>query len=606
MSLVDGPAHIESSPTSTGSPAGLGLTDLPTGEDALGIEPYADALTDFVLGCPTPMTIAVQGDWGSGKTSTLQMVEQRLRDRGGAICVEFNTWQYSQFDLGPDLVAHLVQSIIDQVDPDDAGEERSRASEFLTVLKAAGTGAMDAALASAASKMGGDVGRAAYDGAKRGFFKRTQGEAAPIDVVAALVGLRSAFQVLVERRMARSGAARVVIFIDDLDRLPPARSIEVMEGLKTLLDCTGCVFVLAIDFDIVLRGVRQKYDADLPEEKARAYFDKMIQLPFQMPTASYTIERLLTADLERLGVTGGDMALMTRLVKTSIGTNPRALKRLLNTFSLLRRLTRPDTTDGADPSSADLRLFALLALQVGYPILHESVALTPAPGLAALLAEVREAAASEDPERVAGWTGTQTPGRLVAFIDALERTLGGSGRDESLGEALTLTRITAVQRTSPPVGRVSAATEMDLEDRERRLTSYGIDSSLVSWAGGLERTLGQRLEQEGLPFAAAEMAKGTMWAWYATPPSASGRRRTFCEVYFTKQGTLNLYFGQAWSADETDPVAVEAAGLAAAHGWQFKVGASGNRLRLYGLGANDPVEHLVELLLTCHRRATDH
>ena len=46
------------------------IQDIPLGEfsvetkDALGVSPYVDALADFILTCATPMTIAVQGDWG--------------------------------------------------------------------------------------------------------------------------------------------------------------------------------------------------------------------------------------------------------------------------------------------------------------------------------------------------------------------------------------------------------------------------------------------------------------------------------------------------------------------------------------------------------------
>ena len=37
---------------------------------------------------------------------------------------------------------------------------------------------------------------------------------------------------------------RVVIFVDDLDRLQPQKAVEVLEVLKVFLDCENCVFVL--------------------------------------------------------------------------------------------------------------------------------------------------------------------------------------------------------------------------------------------------------------------------------------------------------------------------------------------------------------------------
>ncbi len=37
--------------------------------DGLGMNNYADALASFIQSAQTPMTIALQGEWGSGKTS---------------------------------------------------------------------------------------------------------------------------------------------------------------------------------------------------------------------------------------------------------------------------------------------------------------------------------------------------------------------------------------------------------------------------------------------------------------------------------------------------------------------------------------------------------
>ena len=50
-----------------------GFTDKPTStlnEDAFGVQQYITGLNDFIMECYTPMTIAIQGDWGNGKTTT--------------------------------------------------------------------------------------------------------------------------------------------------------------------------------------------------------------------------------------------------------------------------------------------------------------------------------------------------------------------------------------------------------------------------------------------------------------------------------------------------------------------------------------------------------
>lgn len=51
------------------------------------------------------------------------------------------------------------------------------------------------------------------------------------------------------------------------------------------MDKEGCVYVLAVDTEVVKQGIVQKYGLD--EEKSQAFFDKLIQLPFSMPVSYY-------------------------------------------------------------------------------------------------------------------------------------------------------------------------------------------------------------------------------------------------------------------------------------------------------------------------------
>jgi predicted KAP-like P-loop ATPase len=53
---------------------------------------YVDVLTDFIRTCDTPMTIAIQGDWGTGKTSMMNMIQEKLDNKVKSVM--FNTWQY--------------------------------------------------------------------------------------------------------------------------------------------------------------------------------------------------------------------------------------------------------------------------------------------------------------------------------------------------------------------------------------------------------------------------------------------------------------------------------------------------------------------------------
>lgn len=80
--------------------AGSGLTDTEAEEDLLEISEYVKACAGFIMNCRTPMSIAIQGGWGTGKSSFMHLVEKELEDLKSpqmeAVSVRFNTWQYSR------------------------------------------------------------------------------------------------------------------------------------------------------------------------------------------------------------------------------------------------------------------------------------------------------------------------------------------------------------------------------------------------------------------------------------------------------------------------------------------------------------------------------
>ena len=172
---------------------------------------------------------------------------------------------------------------------------------------------------------------------------------------------------LEERNIDRE-KGRIVIFIDDLDRLNPGKAVELLEVLKLFLDCKHCVFVLAIDYDVVCRGVEIKYgsladDKTASAEKGKSFFDKIIQVPFKMPIARYNIQKYVTNCFKQIGITfanENEANIYIDLIKRSIGTNPRSMKRLFNAFQLLLKIVPKEKIAKSQDQQL---LFAILCLQ---------------------------------------------------------------------------------------------------------------------------------------------------------------------------------------------------------------------------------------------------
>ena len=103
------------------------FSDSPTHDDKFSIENYINGLSNFITECETPLTIAIQGDWGTGKTSIMYQVEKRLNPEKQDKKIQtifFNTWQYSQFDMGNNLAVALITDLISELNVEDSKKKQ--------------------------------------------------------------------------------------------------------------------------------------------------------------------------------------------------------------------------------------------------------------------------------------------------------------------------------------------------------------------------------------------------------------------------------------------------------------------------------------------------
>lgn len=338
-----------------------GFTDKPLSgrsEDIFDVEKYIKGLSSFILECDTPMTVAVQGDWGSGKTSFMMLIREALEDK--VLPVWFNTWQFSQFNLGDRLPLLLLSRLIDSLDL-----KGIQADSIKSSLRTLGGVLFRVGLSAASTVTGLDVAGAAEEAISSG----------EEDITEAISTLKDRFQECVKKALEEQNKKgkkkdRVVFFVDDLDRLEPARAVELLEVLKLFLDCDQCVFLLAIDYSVVSQGIRQKYGESLGMDKGRSFFDKIIQVPFKMPVAHYDIEKFVRAAMEQMNLPVADATPYVSLIRTSIGYNPRGIKRLLNAFLLLQRI---HSGERLDQDHEKRLLFAVLCLQLSYEEVYNFV-----------------------------------------------------------------------------------------------------------------------------------------------------------------------------------------------------------------------------------------
>jgi len=341
-----------------------GFTDKPAekiGNDIFGLERYISGLSSFILECNTPMTIAIQGDWGSGKTSMMNMIKENLGEK--TVPVWFNTWQFSQFNMGDQLALSLMSNLIESFDV--RNEKSEGIKKKLNLLASM---AKNVAIVATDTFVGGKMADAV-----EGTMERLSGNQNNTNLAKEISNIKEQFQDCVNSSLTEHQKERIVIFVDDLDRLQPSKAVELLEVLKLFLDCDHCVFVLAIDYEVVSQGVKEKFGTLIGDEKGRSFFDKIIQVPFKMPVAQYDVFRYVTEMLFNIGIdcSEEEAGVYVSIIQSSIGCNPRSMKRLFNAYLLLTKVANQEILDSEWKKKV---LFGVLCLQLSFEKVYNYIA----------------------------------------------------------------------------------------------------------------------------------------------------------------------------------------------------------------------------------------
>ena len=215
--------------------------------------------------------------------SMMNMIKENMESK--VVPIWFNTWQFSQFDLGNNLVFSMLEVLMDKLDAKDVSLDKIKSTGVAGVKKL-----MVAIADSATNGTVAEIVANALGGAEQNYADD-------------IIKLKMKFQTAVNEKIKKDKKERVVVFVDDLDRLQPSKAVELLEVLKLFLDCENCVFILAVDYEVVTLGIKQKFGDDVSEEKGKSFFDKIIQLPFKMPVAQYDIKNYVKYSLQ--GTTQG-------------------------------------------------------------------------------------------------------------------------------------------------------------------------------------------------------------------------------------------------------------------------------------------------------------
>jgi hypothetical protein len=232
-------------------------------EDRLGRGRFVGALAAHILrtALNDSAVFALYGPWGSGKTSILNLVEEELSKREGVTVLRFNPWLFSGTDQ---LVAAFFRELAAQL----AERDDKNLQEIAVALEEVGdalTGFGGLPVVGGFAKAGGVVTRFLSKGAaKKGNALPKSLEAQRKHLVKALKGLEG----------------RVIVLIDDIDRLRHEEIREIMRLVRLVADLPRTVYLLAFDRVRVVEALSES------GQSGQAYLEKIVQVALPMPEAA--------------------------------------------------------------------------------------------------------------------------------------------------------------------------------------------------------------------------------------------------------------------------------------------------------------------------------
>ena len=254
-------------------------------EDFLKRKYFAELVAKSLenLNSQDTFTIGLYGQWGTGKTSLVNMILEEIKENEKVVIVRFEPWNFSSTNqLLEQFFVHLANQFHWTKDKTlkevgNALERYSDAFDFAKVIPHVG---------GAISFLGKRI--------SKGIGKRIQNNLDKNDI---MCQKEKVVQLL------KGQNKRILVVIDDIDRLNNEQIRQVFQLITSVAKFPNMIYLLVFDKEIVVKALEK-----IQEGSGEEYLEKIIQMPIQIPDICSTefrgiiFERLYNIVKEQEGI----------------------------------------------------------------------------------------------------------------------------------------------------------------------------------------------------------------------------------------------------------------------------------------------------------------
>jgi predicted KAP-like P-loop ATPase len=285
-------------------------------DDRYGITPFAKSIAKSILSIKQPIgtAIALNGPWGSGKSSAVNLIRTALQeaDDDKLVVTEFKCWWYR----GEEALALAFLQNLHTVLKDSLGD---KVKDFIpklarNLLQAGPVIGQAVSLAS-----GEPLGTAISSGTK--FLSTFFPEGATVEKT-----FRQLAKILeVEDR-------RCLVIIDDIDRLSPDEALGVFRLVKSVGRLPNVMYLLVFERELAEKMVQERYPSEGPQ-----FLEKIIQAGFELPAPlQIDLNDAVLASMSEICGSPNDVRVMNIFYDVVVPyiTTPRHVARFQNAISV--------------------------------------------------------------------------------------------------------------------------------------------------------------------------------------------------------------------------------------------------------------------------------
>ncbi|WP_236979701.1 KAP family P-loop NTPase fold protein [Membranihabitans maritimus] len=269
-------------------------SDNETNSDFIDFQHMVRAVTSIINNDNLlPCSIGVFGDWGSGKSSLMKMIEDKYADEDDVLVINFNGWLFEGYE---DTKTVLMSRIVDEIIKKRTLDEKAlkiaakllRKIDLIKLGRSAikyGLGYLTMGPAGLAVAGSAEAIQKFSEADYEKYIKEKQSTDDPDESLRTNI---QEFHLNFEELINETNIKKVVVFIDDLDRCSHDTVIGTLEAIKLFLFAKNTAFIIGADERLIKYAVRRRFP-EIPGdnmEVGRDYLEKLIQYPIRIPPLS--------------------------------------------------------------------------------------------------------------------------------------------------------------------------------------------------------------------------------------------------------------------------------------------------------------------------------